>query len=89
MKIYLPFKTRGFDGIWYWSFIYFRFDNLQNDYLFNLSKNKQQEENNKIDIKLKKRIKNKSVLKCKGHKLPKKPIYDDNSQCSICGGFKY
>jgi hypothetical protein len=89
MRIPLPWPKKGFDGEWYWAKLEIFYMSTQNEIL-----NKRADEIAKAKRKegmtnFLKQLKSKSLRKCRGHKKDKTPTYNEQGQCSICGGYKY
>ena len=87
MKLYLPWKLKGYDRDWYQAVLDIRYYSNQTKEL-----EKRYMENILANIELERELKESKILKrgkrkCDGHKKGF-PAYSDEGQCSICGGYK-
>lgn len=86
MRIYLPWKIKGYDNKKHYAFISIEYGHVQHmkSFLYQQIKEKILKE---IEEDNKKKKNKGSLRKCPGHKNPKTPVYVDGV-CSICGGYK-
>lgn len=89
MRIPLPWPKKGFDGKWYWAKLEVLYASTQMEILNKRCDEIAQARKKESTVNYEKQLKSKSLRKCRGHKEPKKPIYNERGQCSICGGYRY